>query len=536
MRVISKSSCALLCTLFFLVSDEWKWKRKLGIVAAFTNIPFLYSMNHGIIRKNIPPQFMTEILLQSSSSNIHTSNNDRRKKSKYLKVDKSQDKGMVELPSFFMDLVKNEHVKQSFILSKQILYECEQVDDRSTLENIIGFLISRTISLSETKPEDNDDIENKMNTSNSIYLASLLTPRDQTDLIRILGSRGMYYTMLCFLKHLALNVDQQGTDTGKEDIHSDIQYAYTAAITALAKSSNPKYRMRTTLLLDEMDELGIQPNSYVITAVFLAIEGGKAARELIKRTRGYKNIEVDVRIYNAAIYACSRGPSNGWQTALSLFREMPSNGIIPDQQTYASLLQACTKSGQVKVAFSLFDEMRNTPGMSRPGPKVWGAILRACSIVGDWEKVIKLILTMDNEGEKVNVIHMNSALSTLAKIGDDMIALEVLDRMQNNEPISVLKTLVECHRGKNDLDFHKGKQNLPYPDLVSVNTVLTAFVERNRKVEAMKLLNRMKNGEFTYRQGTNWITIKPDIISYNLVLSTFQKPQDAMELLHEVRN
>lgn len=420
-------------------------------------------------------------------------------------------------------LIKSYNEKKRLTISKQILGLCEQIEDKKCLKEVIDFLMANTI------PNDAMGRNNNNDDDNSVYLTSLLQPRDQTDLIRMLGSRGMFYTMECLLKHIAINSTRDQKDRIK-----NMQYAYTAAITALAKSANPKYRQRSELLLDEMDHLGIPPNSYVITAILLAVEGGKAAKELIQRANGYSGIEVDVNVYNSAIYACSRGLKDGWQAALSLFREMPKRGLKPNQQTYASLLQACAKSGQVKVAFSLFEEMRKIPGMNRPGPKVWGAVLRACSIAGDWEKAINMILTMSSEGETINVIHMNSVLASLAKVGNDVLALDVLNAMQegrNTKLRTIFSTSKSCMSVDNDCF-----QTLPFPDLVSINTVLTAFAERNNQIEAIKLLDRMKNGDFSSKQGSLWVTVKPDIISYNLVLSTFQQPIEGVELIHEVND
>ena len=492
--------------------------------------------------------------LSSSSSSLQKTKNFTGDSNHY-NSDKSS-----KLPDFFENLIENYDEKKYLSTSAEVVFQIEKVEDKSTIEAIIQFLISNTISIKE--PNENENKKTHKNGDNNDLkerktrrLASLITPRDQTTIIRLLGSRRLFYTMLCFLKYLATNFDRDekrkkenkigsNNEESNIDYHSNfyknMQYAYTAAITALAQSPNPKYRMRAILLLDEMDQLNIPPNSYVLTAIFLSIDGGKAARELLKRAKAYANIEVDVRLYNSAIYACSRGPLNGWQSALSLFREMPKQGIQPNQQTYASLLQACAKSGQVKVAFSLFDEMQNTPGMDKPSPKVWGAVLRACSIAGNWEKAMKLILDMSEKGVLISIIHMNSVLASLAKAGNDKIALDILNAMEMSQGIDVIRALLSERLNSdlytNKIDKQSEDQRLPFPDLVSLNTVLTAFAERNNKTDAIKLLRRMKNGDFSSKQGSKWLVVKPDIISYNLVLSTFQEPEHGIELLHEVSN
>ena len=184
--------------------------------------------------------------------------------------------------------------------------------------------------------------------------------REATDLVRLLGARQAYEAMLKFVRHPAT--------------HQTV-FSYTAACASLAQSPKPKYRSQSASLLDEMDALDIQPNTYTFTAILLGIDGGKGAMKMMKRARQYDSVDINCFLYNAAIHACSRSPkrstpaaagagatlNNGWQTALSLFRQMKKEKIRPTEQTYASLLHACGKSGQVKLALSLLNEMKNNP-------------------------------------------------------------------------------------------------------------------------------------------------------------------------------
>ena len=443
----------------------------------------------------------------------------------------------IEIPEFFVYLNENYNLNKPLSTSRMIIHEMEQIEDTDVLEATVKFITTEEVVSNSTTKKQNDDESDKRKT-----LISLLTPRDQTNLIRYLGSRGLFYTMQCLLKHLATNLDlytstnESKNHNEKKNKYNNIQYAYSAAIQALAQSTNPKYRMRTSLLLDEMDHFGIPPNSYIITAIFLSIDGGKASREMIQRARSYDGIEVDARVYNAAIYACSRtfnDTKNGWESALSLFREMKQERIKPNQQTYASLLQACAKSGQVKVAFSLFDEMKHTPNMDISNVKVWGAILRACSVAGEWEKAIQLVLEMNEKKVPINVIHMNAALASFAKMGYDNEALIILNAMQNGDSVRVLRRLLTSDNSA-DVDEIENRPCLPSPDLVSINTVLGTFADRNKKDEAMNLLNRVKDGEFSIRRGSTWNYVKPDIVSYNSVLATFQEPKGVLSFIHEV--
>ena len=425
-----------------------------------------------------------------------------------------------ELINYGETIIENHDRNSPFSQSREILRLCEDEENNETLEAIISYLVTTSLSSHEEE---------------HISLTSLLSPRDQTFIVKDLGSRGLYYSMNMFLKRIT-NTFLISINGGRDIDYTNMQYAYTAAITALSRSQNQKHRTRAMLALDEMDKFGIPPNSFVITALFLSVDGGKAARALMKRCRTYPNFDMNVFIYNAAIYACSRGlETNGWQSALSYFREMPKLGIQPNQQTYASLLQTCAKYGQVKVAFSIFNEMKNTPDMGVPSAKVWNALIRACSVAGDWPNAIKLLLDMNRQDVDINVIHMNSVLAAISKNDIDEIATDVLNAMQSELSVRSLESLLPNRVDQKVCNNDKYDQLLPFPDLVSVNTVMKSFAMQGNRQEAVKMLGRLKNNEFQKKEGSQIIlTLKPDIISYNLVLSTIEEVEDSVKLLHEV--
>ncbi len=397
--------------------------------------------------------------------------------------------------------------------SQQILIKFEaETRNKRRLENLVDELVA-----SETHDKDGSPVS----------LSSLVIPRDQSNLIRLLGAKGSYSSMLKLLRHFHKGKNENGGSQNGV-------YAYTAAITALAQSSNPRWKSQAVGLLDEMDELSILPNTFTFTAVFLAINGGKAAVEILQRAKRYpKTVEIGVHVYNSAIHACSRqdtgNSTNGWQTALMLFRQMPRDKVKPNEQTYASLLHALAKSGQLKVALSIFDEMKNTLGIAKGSSnKVWGAALRACATAGDGKKAMDLLKDMLQEGMNPNTLHYNSVLSALAKEGSDLLALELLERIQDDSVHELFPEL--------EIPHHVYSGSGAMPDLISINTVMSSFVSSKSYLGAKGFLNRVKRGEFKFRRGDDRAIIRPDIISYNSLLSACQDPQEAFSLIREVRN
>jgi hypothetical protein len=101
----------------------------------------------------------------------------------------------------------------------------------------------------------------------------LLTAREQTNLIRLLGSRGAHDTMLRYLDHLSSSSPQTS-------LQDNGVFWYTASIGALTKS--PKYRGKALGLLDKMDRLDIVPNAYTFTALFTGIHGRQNTLKLME--------------------------------------------------------------------------------------------------------------------------------------------------------------------------------------------------------------------------------------------------------------
>ena len=396
---------------------------------------------------------------------------------------------------------------------------------RKDLENLTQELIaSTTLDMSGT----------------SIPLSSIIMPRDQSNLIRLLGSKGVgaYTTMLKLLHHLVNDASMSV---------SGCQYAYTAAIIVLAKSSSKRWKAQAIALLDEMDSKHIEPNTYTYTAAFHAVDGGKAALELLNRAKrkrssvhsesetetveGAMSMPMSIHLYNGAIHACSRssdidGKNNGWQAALSIFRtQMPRDGVAPNELTYMSLLHACAKAGQLKVAMSIFDEVKSATNMSE-SINIWGAALRACATTGNSKKAMEVMGEMIRGGVVPTTLHYNYVLSALAKEGEDGMAVEFFDRILVGTVYGIFVSGIEESESLQSCNA--------MPDLVSVNTVLTSFVKSANFTAAKHFFGRLKRGEFMYNRLDSRAVIRPDVISYNSLLSVCNNSNEAKIIMQEV--
>jgi pentatricopeptide repeat protein len=334
--------------------------------------------------------------------------------------------------------------------------------------------------------------------------------RHQIDFIRLLQSRGAYASIMIFVKHFSFDV-----------------YVYTTAISAMALSQ--QHRKKALVLLDEMDKRKILPTAYTFTALICSVDGPDDTRNIMKKLNTYQKVRLTVEIYDSAIHACRRTPKGAlpsnkdWQTALNLFQQMRRNRITPTTKTYVALLQVLARTGQVKMAVTLLEEIQNTPGL-HADDRVWGAAMNVCAQAGDYQEAIRLIMEMQQLDCRPNTRHCSSLLKAFARAGQDKLALRALDMML-------------APPGSSNLPFDGGGQlfTLPPtpPDLVALNTVLAACSKVGNFNDTMALFKRIKAGEF--REDNTGQPISLDQISFHSVLSSCRSPKIARELVKEVR-
>ena len=385
-------------------------------------------------------------------------------------------------------------------------------------------------------------------------LTQLIIPRDASSLIRLLGRNRIYDAMLQFCRrycrdmiNASLVSDELKQNYTMEEANEAILYCYTAAISACSKpvpyldlssAQSGMHRNKTFLLslIDEMeqgysdDSFRIRPNSYTLSAVLLGIDDESEALEVLQQfeekygeTESAAENIVTVQVYNAAISACARSSFvkneektnrvQGWQVGLSLYNKMKRNGPAPNDQTVLAVLQALAGYGQLRVAMSIFDEMKETSTVELKS-KLYKPLLKTCATAEKAQAAENMIQQMRDDGIKITTEHMNLLLLALAKCKMHTRALEVLQEMIELQEIEQSEA----------------------PDIVTFNTVLSACANADEYEAARILLDDMREGIYLVPDDTtnSLVEVRPDVISYNTVISCAD-PVSALELINEMR-
>ena len=124
------------------------------------------------------------------------------------------------------------------------------------------------------------------------------------------------------------------------------------------------------------------------------------------RSRGLVPNEIT---YSSVINACAKGDQ--WQRALDLLEEMRSRGLVPDEITYNSVINACAKGDQWQRALNLFDRMRFCN--LTPNLVTYDAALNACAIGRQPERALSLFESLQQERLTPELSHWSHLLDAI---------------------------------------------------------------------------------------------------------------------------
>jgi pentatricopeptide repeat domain-containing protein 1 len=329
--------------------------------------------------------------------------------------------------------------------------------------------------------------------------------RDETNFIRSLRDHKAYRAIDIFTRHLARNKNV---------------FVYTAAIASLA-TAEEEYQETALQLLDDMAEHNVRPSPHTFAALFQASNRPEKLRSLQTRLkREYPGVIWTLPVWEAAIYACSRGPGN-WTMAQELIAEMKQESLFLSAQTYLALFQVCSANANALQAVEILRYLLQADAAPvAVSPRIWGAALQVCAIAGDHVSARTILSWMQELGHRANVRHCTAYLKALAVSRQDRVALAFLEYMVHGQDIDTGQTTISTSPWDGLL--------VDLPDAIVLQAVLTALSTTENYTQSRRLLDKIKNGDF----GDN---VKVDENHYNLVLASCREPQEAKVLIREMR-
>ncbi|KAG7362725.1 PPR: pentatricopeptide repeat domain containing protein [Nitzschia inconspicua] len=363
--------------------------------------------------------------------------------------------------------------------------------------------------------------------------------RDQIEFIKYLGTRRASQSILPFVDALASHGRCRSLALVK---------MYTSALFAISHCT-PPYEDATDIawgIMDRMIEKEIKPTSLTLVGLLRNIRGGPAtvSDALQKVEAKFPSVAWDADVYHAAIHACRHRQlqkggvdfdsidnyknDKSWQMALHLMQNMQrKHRIQPTSSTYLAVLQVMADSGKIPMIRSVIRQWRNSKAGAdehTSDDRIWATAMIACARIGDFRQATEFLQEM----ESPNLRHCTSLLLAFANAGEDQLAVEALNLM------------IGSKEGSMQVPGCTKPLSLPLidPDLVALNTVISASAKGGNYSAARDLFDRIRNGQFPcpgQKDSMSTESLSPDRISYHNLLVSCCNPMDAKEIVKDMR-
>ncbi|KAB2057141.1 hypothetical protein F383_20827 [Gossypium arboreum] len=191
---------------------------------------------------------------------------------------------------------------------------------------------------------------------------------------------------------------------------------------------------------------------------------------------------------NAAIYIkliVLLGKCKQPDKAYELFQAMSDEGCVMNHEAYTALLSAYSRSGLFDKAFSLLEEMKDTP-ICHPDVQTYSILIKSCLQVFAFDKVRALLSDMASRGIRPNTVTYNTLIDAYGKA-------KMFQEME--------MTLVEMLRGK-DCE----------PDVWTMNSTIRAFGSSGQIETMEKCYEKFQSAG-----------IQPNIKTFNILLDSYGK-------------
>jgi pentatricopeptide repeat protein len=175
--------------------------------------------------------------------------------------------------------------------------------------------------------------------------------------------------------------------------------------------------------------------------------------------------------------------------ALQIYQKMKSDSnSLPNNVTYNSLLDCCTKCNDLNMLETVFEEMKKTE--NKPDLITFSTVIKGYCKSGKLSSALRLLETMEEKHIKPDEVLFNSLLDGCAKRGELEIALEIYTKMNSAsiKPSDItysilLKAITRSNIKTKDVVM-KGKE-------VIIN-MLTILSHTDCLKEAVELLEKVK--------------------------------------------
>ncbi|XP_059660280.1 pentatricopeptide repeat-containing protein At5g48730, chloroplastic [Cornus florida] len=213
--------------------------------------------------------------------------------------------------------------------------------------------------------------------------------------------------------------------------------------------------------------------------------------------------------------------------AHSLFHDMIDEGCVVNHESYTALLSAYSRSGLLDKAFSLLEEMKNTPDC-KPDVFTYSILIKSCLQVFAFNKVQTLLSDMALQGIKPNTITYNTLIDAYGKARRftemEATIVEMLREGECEPDVWTMNSTLRAFGSSGQIEtmekcYEKFQCAGIQPNIKTFNILIDSYGKTGNYEKMSAVMEYMQKYHFSWT-----------IVTYNIVIDAFGRAGDLKQV------
>ncbi|ONH92885.1 hypothetical protein PRUPE_8G201700 [Prunus persica] len=233
---------------------------------------------------------------------------------------------------------------------------------------------------------------------------------------------------------------------------------------------------------------------------------------------------------NAALYVkliVMLGKCKQPEKAHELFQAMIDEGCAVNHESYTALVSAYGRSGLFDKAFSLLEQMKNTPDC-QPDVHTYSILIKSCLQVFAYDKVQALLSDMESQGIRPNTITYNTLIDAYGKSKKfaemESTLVEMLGEQDCEPDVWTMNSILRAFGNSGQIEtmekcFEKFQSAGIQANIMTFNILLDSYGKAGNYEKMSAVMEYMQKYHYSWT-----------IVTYNVVIDAFGRAGDLKQM------
>uniref|UniRef100_A0A2P2JB27 Pentatricopeptide repeat-containing protein n=3 Tax=Rhizophora mucronata TaxID=61149 RepID=A0A2P2JB27_RHIMU len=215
------------------------------------------------------------------------------------------------------------------------------------------------------------------------------------------------------------------------------------------------------------------------------------------------------------------------EKAHELFQAMIDEGCIVNHESYTAMLSAYSRSGLFDKAFSLLEEMKDTP-YCQPDVQTYSILIKSCLQVFAFDKVQAVLSDMASLGIRPNLVTYNTVIDAYGKakmfLEMEATLVDMLSQQNCKPDVWTMNSTLRAFGGSGQIEmmekcYEKFQSAGIEPNIKTFNILLDSYAKAENYEKMSAVMEYMQKYHYSWT-----------IVTYNVLIDAFGRAGDLKQM------